>query len=347
MLARLGDHGADVGDDLDVERDAVAAGFGDLREVVRRVVDHQVAIEAAAERVDVGRERAQHDRADRHGRDEVAVADVEVEDAGPGLPELLDLQAELPEVRRIERGLDLTVRTQSLQPTPRSYDRVRRRATKKPLVRWSSGNVCRNSGRAGCLELRPVLDRLDGQAGGVDDRFGLVRVDRADRVDDRPPGRTRLGRRLQELELELGERLGAPAQVGRAARTPRPGARRVDERAVEARQLGGRWRPSAWTTRTWPAPRRRTFSSSSRARTRSPRRRTTSPASIVALPPGAAQRSSVRSPGRESTTRPTSCEARLCGQISPRSRAFASTRSTSYAPGMSVSDPSGVDPGHV
>ena len=107
MLARLRDHGADVVDDLDVEGDAVAARLRELLEVVRRVVDHQVAVDPAAVLVDERRDRAQHDRADRHRRDEVAVADVEVEDAGAGVQQGLDLLAEPREVRRVERRLDL------------------------------------------------------------------------------------------------------------------------------------------------------------------------------------------------------------------------------------------------
>ena len=85
VLARAGDHVADVVHSLDVEGDAVAARLGDLLEVVRRVVDHQVAVDPAAEVVDVRRDRAQHDRADRHRWDEMPVADVEVEDACAGV----------------------------------------------------------------------------------------------------------------------------------------------------------------------------------------------------------------------------------------------------------------------
>jgi hypothetical protein len=44
------------------------------------------------------------------------------------------------------------------------------------------------------------------------------------------------------------------------------------------------------------------------------------PASIVAFPPGAAQRSRTRSPSCEPTTSPASCEPRLCGAHAKRSR---------------------------
>ena len=107
VLARLGDHAGDVVRGLDVEGDAVAARLRDLREVVRRVVDHQVAVDATAVLVDHRSDRAQHDGADRHRRDEVAVADVEVEDARARVQQVLDLLAEPREVRRVQRRLDL------------------------------------------------------------------------------------------------------------------------------------------------------------------------------------------------------------------------------------------------
>ena len=109
---------------------------------------------------------------------------------------------------------------------------------KKPLVPWTCGSVCRNSGRVRMAELRPLLDRLDREPGGVDHRLGLVGVDRADGVDDRAAGPHALGGGAQQLELELGQRLRAPAQVGPRREHAEPRARRVDERAVEAGQLG-------------------------------------------------------------------------------------------------------------
>ena len=85
VLARGGDRRGHVVDDLVVEGDAVAAGAGDLREVAQRVVDHQVAVEHAARLVDERRDRLEHDGPDRDRLDEVAVADVEVEDAAAGV----------------------------------------------------------------------------------------------------------------------------------------------------------------------------------------------------------------------------------------------------------------------
>ena len=107
VLARDCDRLRHVVDSLVVERDAVAARARDLREVTRRVVDHQMTVEHAAHRVHHRRDRLQHDRADRDRLDEVSVADVEVEDAGAGPEQDVDLLAEVGEVRRIERRLDL------------------------------------------------------------------------------------------------------------------------------------------------------------------------------------------------------------------------------------------------
>ncbi len=66
------------------------------------------------------------------------------------------------------------------------------------------------------------------------------------------------------------------------------------------------------TTRTFAAPSRCAFSSSSRARPRWSSTAVTSPWSIVAFAPGAAQASRIRSPSREPSASAASCEPRLC-----------------------------------
>ena len=84
----------DVVDGFDVEGDAVAAGSGDRLEVLGRPLDHQVHVECAAARVNARRDPLQHDRADRDRLDEMAVADVEVEDAAVRVEQGVDLLAE-------------------------------------------------------------------------------------------------------------------------------------------------------------------------------------------------------------------------------------------------------------
>ena len=153
----------------------------------------------------------------------------------------------------------------------------------------------------------------------VDDLLVLGRVDRADRIDDGPAGRTRSAARAGARAAAPAAGSRAPAQVGPRGEDAEPGARRVDERAVEAGQARRAARARRPRRRvTFLAPSRTTFARSSLARPACFSTATTSPASCVAFPPGAAQRSSVRSPSCDPTARPASCEPRLCGQMRPR-----------------------------
>ena len=93
--------------DLDVEGDRVGARGGELLEVVGGIVDHQVAVEHAARRVDPRCDRPEHDRSHRDRRDEMPVADVEVEDPAARLEQCVDLLPEPAEVGGVERRLEL------------------------------------------------------------------------------------------------------------------------------------------------------------------------------------------------------------------------------------------------
>ncbi len=63
--------------------------------------------------------------------------------------------------------------------------------------------------------LRPLLSQgLDLEPALLDDLLVLGRGDRADRVRDGAAGPYALGRDAQQVELELGQRLGPPAEVG-------------------------------------------------------------------------------------------------------------------------------------
>ena len=95
-----------VVDRLDMERHAVAAGLTNALEVPFRLGDHEVAVEHSSLLVYEPGDRAQHDRPDGDLADEVAVADVEVEDAGAGVEQALQLLAEAGEVRGVDRRLD-------------------------------------------------------------------------------------------------------------------------------------------------------------------------------------------------------------------------------------------------
>ena len=205
---------------------------------------------------------------------------------------------------------------------------TRSRAMKNPDVPCRCGVVSRNSGRFGwanCGHSSP--SGSTSRPRRVDDRLVLVGVQRADRVDDRA------ARARRARPRRGAARAGAPGAAcarqrrsGRRPRTPRPehGA----STSARSKPLSASSRTSAFTTRTFVAPRRRAFSSSSRARPGCTSTAVTSPRSIVALPPGAAQASRTRSPSREPSASAASCEPRLCGQMRPAASASGSTRST-------------------
>src|SRR5262245_5754823 len=66
-----------------------------------------MAVESSVEAADERRDGREDDRPDRDLRDEVPVTDVEVEDARPSGSQGLELGAQLREVRRVQRRLDL------------------------------------------------------------------------------------------------------------------------------------------------------------------------------------------------------------------------------------------------
>ena len=119
-----------------------------------------------------------------------------------------------------------------------------------------------------------------------------------------PPGRTRAAAACSSSSWSSGSGCERQRRSGRAARTPSPEQGASTSARSNPVSSSGSARPSAQTTRTFVAPSRATFSSSSRARASFTSTATTSPASIVALPPGAAQRSSTRSPATDADREP-------------------------------------------
>ena len=234
---------ADVGDGLVVERDAVAACCRDGLEVLAGILDHQVHVDHAAAAMDHRRDRLQHDRPHRDRLDEVAVADVEVEDAALGPQQLVDLGAEVREVCAVERRLDLD-RPDPVPPGHRSRSYDFNRAMKNPLVRSRCGSVSRNSGRVGWAYWgHSVAEGQRLEPGGVHDRFVLVRVQRAHRVDDRaagpscvlrPPAAARAGARAAGARASAG-RGDARARRGRSTVRRRARGRSRSRRARERR----------------------------------------------------------------------------------------------------------------
>src|SRR5215510_11744487 len=83
-------------------------------------------------------------------------------------------------------------------------------------------------------EDRPLATEVFGlETRGVDDRLALVRVDRADGIDDDAVAPHPLRGDTKEPRLELRERMGAPAQIGPLGEDAEPRAQRVDEHLVE------------------------------------------------------------------------------------------------------------------
>ena len=158
-----------------------------------------------------------------------------------------------------------------------------------------------------------------------------------------PPGRTRSAAARSSSSWSSGSGSARQRRSGRPASTPRPEHGASTSARSKPSSSGGSAVPSASTTVTSARPILARFSRSSRARAGSISTAVTSPRSCPVLPPGAAQRSSTRSPSCEPTQRPASCEPRLCGQVLPSATSASSTRSTRYAPGTSVS--SAPDPG--
>ena len=104
---RLEHDGRKIRTSLVVHRDAVAAGPLDRGEVLLGRLRHQMAVDVPVARVNDRCDPLEDDRAHRDRLDEVAVADVEVEDAGARAQQHVDLLAEAREVGRVERRLDL------------------------------------------------------------------------------------------------------------------------------------------------------------------------------------------------------------------------------------------------
>ena len=193
---------------------------------MRRVGHHQVAIERATRLVHELGDRAQHDRADRHRRDEVAVADVEMEDPRARLERGPELIPEARKIGRAERRLNLHLTADAVPPPHRAILRRSRACTRSWGDEETGGAVdvaaSEELGPLGVAELRPFVGerRVRLQPGRLDDGLGLVAVDRAHRVDDRAAGPDAPGG--AEQELQLGREAGASASVGRDGPRGRP-----------------------------------------------------------------------------------------------------------------------------
>ena len=164
-----------------------------------------------------------------------------------------------------------------------------------------------------------------------------------------PSGLSALGRGVEDRGLRARRaprgRAGllAPADVGARGERAEVRARRVDEHAVErARLVRGRRRRRCGPRRSSRPSARRCAGARRRGprgarRPRSGPRRAISAARWVVLPPGAAHRSSTRSPGCGSSARATAIAARDCGMNRPCSHSGEANASN----GASRTRPSG------
>ena len=259
---------------LDVERDRVGAGCGELLEMMRRVVDHQVAVEHAAAR------RGSAGAIDRSTTGPIVTGGtkwpsptVEMEHAAARREQLVDLLAQAAEVGRVERRLHLEVVTDPVAPghgsiaTGRTRQRIAGGRRRSPLVPCTCGSVCRNSGRVGC--------RNGGHSSpsAASTREARTRSTTAslssaltvhDRVDDRA-ARPDAGR-----PPRAGARAGAPAAARRASAGPAATRARRDP-STARRRARGRSRSAQAADRGRRRGRR--GRSSPRADARSPRAR--------------------------------------------------------------------------
>ena len=240
---------------LEVEGDPVGAGLGELGKVVGRVARPSGGSRPRRPRVDDRRDRPQHDRPDRHRRDEVAVADVEVEDAAARGEQRLDLLPEPREVGRVERRLDLAsmVRIQSFQGIRASLGR--RRPPLLPAARrrtrTSRGGAASSGGTRGgrMPEPRPVV----GERGHLETGARRRRPRSRRRSTRRPRRRPPAG--LHPLDRGRGTRAGAPAGASSAS-ADRVADREPRGRSTAHPQAPGRSRSPRAEARGRPRSRR-------------------------------------------------------------------------------------------
>ena len=165
----------------------------------------------------------------------------------------------------------------------------------------------------GCFQTGTLAAQVVGRevvVGGQERRHDVLVLggrDRARRVDEGTAGPQRGRSGGEDPGLQLGQRRGpsglAPARVRARRERAEVGARRVDEHAVErvSCAVARRRRPCA--RRRCPRPYARRCGAARRRGRGGARRRRSAPslpisaARCVVLPPGAAHRSSTRSPG--------------------------------------------------
>ena len=140
-------------------------------------------------------------------RDEVAVADVEMEDPRARLERGPELVPEARKIGRVERRLNLHLTADTVPPPHRAILRRSRAWHTQPGDEEAGGAVDvwqrqRNSGRLAWRNCgHSSASDASGSSPDASTVLGLVAVDRAHRVDDRAAGPDAPGGAEQELQL--------------------------------------------------------------------------------------------------------------------------------------------------
>ena len=291
VAARVADHlqrVVDVRRRLGVHGDHVGAGLRERLDLPLGPLDHQVAVEDPAARVDEVADRLDDQRPDRDRRDEVPVHHVDVDHLRAGVHHELDLLGELREVAGEERRRDLAARNRSaLTRAPRRprgpRARRRTRGTARPPAAAARSPSAGRTTPAAAARRAPDLGE---RAGGELVLDGDARLER--QPEPEPHGlldrAVRAERQRLRPQVVVGEELGDELARARARlahqpdplgellgphRPARPRARRRARRSARSRSRGTRARRSA---RPRAAGRRSRRRPRARARCRRPRR---------------------------------------------------------------------------
>ena len=242
--------GGDVGGGLDVERDGVGAGTGELLEVVRGVVHHQVTVDHSARVVDRGRDRPQ----DHGARSSPAGRSARRRTSKWNTRQPAARSSSICSPRRRKsaayRDGSTSTPSGSIRSTARRdprpglsrHGQTRDEEAARPVHVWQrleelraepgGGTRASSSPSVGSIRTPPSATAASTIAS--DSSALIVHVE----YTTVPPRLVRSNRRPQQLDLEPRQWLGAPAEVGPGGEDAETGARRVDERPVEAVEVG-------------------------------------------------------------------------------------------------------------
>ena len=267
------DRVVDVRRGLGVERDVVGARPWRTRDLALGALDHQVHVDQRAGGVDAVGERGDDERPHRDRRHEVAVHDVDVDDARAGVEHLADLVPEAGEVGGQDRGGDAvqlghqigwSIELPQLLHAYSAVSDMRTMVECSPQLGQTELNSKRvqavhaavAAGQVGRAQPRLVAGRAHRPE--VDVRRRSRRSAPAQPGDEEPLGAVAVRQRLEVKGHGWMLPDGDLAGAGRRPRSPRdrPGSRRSRPRSRRARSC--RWsRRACRRARSASAPARR------------------------------------------------------------------------------------------